>query len=439
MTAPQTPDRFPATRLEDAYSAFDRLNEARLRTEQLPQIYQERSGYDTLRALQKGLRLTVERRETHLHGLYMGPAGCGKSTDLAWLGAEIEKESRLADELLILHYSIGDAVGTYDIGFAEVALSMVLRVYETLEEKDITFERSSYLEKINQWLFSEEVSKEKKVTGKSIETGGSLLRVLKGALYGRIVRESDVKMRVQRLLPELRKLVEELFREVRKLTGRELFFIVDDLEKLSPLDTALGLFLNHGGFFGGLPCHLIFTAPGSLTLDSRYQSDVLRHFREIRALLANPTDEQGATAEMDALRRLVYRRMAPALAEEAAVDEAIVKTGGLLSHLIDVLHQSILLAIVDEEPRVGILHVRKALKEISLRFFSVLTEEDYLVLDRLEGSGLRSHMERPELLHNLSVLEYPNDPSLFALHPLVGPLLERWRQARIRVSPAEPG
>ncbi len=431
MTAPQTTDRFPATRLEDAYSAFDRLNQPRLRGKHLFQLYQERSGQRTLHRLLEALRVNLERREAHLHRLYMGPAGCGKSTDLAWLVAEIEKEPRLADELLILHYSIGDAVGTYDIGFAEVALSMVLQVYEKLAEKDITFERRSYLEKINQWLFGEEESKEKSVTEKRLEVGGSLLGVLKGALSGRIVREKDMKMRVQRLLPELRKLVEELFQEVQKLTGRELFFIVDDLEKLSPLDTALGLFLNHGGFFGGLPCHLIFTAPAALRLEVRYQNDVLRYFREMRAVLSKPTDEKGPTGEMNVLQRLVYRRMVPELADPAAVDEAIIKTGGLLAQLIDVMNQSALLALVDKTGRVEIPHVREALKELTHRFDAVLTEADFLVLDRLNSSGLRSHVDRPELLHNLSVLEYPDNPTLFAIHPLVQPLLERWRRARI--------
>ncbi len=430
-TPHRPPTRFPATHLEDAYRAFDRRNQGRMAADQLRQLYQERSGHHSLVALLRELRLAQGSR-THLHRLYLGPAGCGKSTDLAWLVAELEKDAGLREELLIVHYGIGQAVGTYEIGFAEVALSMVLQVVGTLEEKQITFGGEPYLEQVYKWLFGEEESREKTETGKRLEAGGSLLGVLKGALYGRVVREKDVKMRVVRLLPELHKLVEELFLEVQKLTGKRLLFIVDDLEKLAPLDMTLGLFLNHGGFFGGLPCHLVFTAPGSLRLEDRYQNDVLCYFKEVRALLSSPVELKGGaepTAEMEALRQLVARRMTRELADPEAIDEAIVRTGGLLAQLIDVMNRAVLLALVDEAERVEVRHVREALKEVASRYNALLRESDYLALDDLAASGLRSHVERPELLHNLSVLEYPNDPSHFAIHPLVVPLLERWRRA----------
>ncbi len=437
----ETPARpatsFPATDLEDAYRSFDRRN--RMAAGQLRQLYQERSGHHSLVALLRELRLAQGSR-THLHRLYMGPSGCGKSTDLAWLVAEIEKQARLREELLIVHYGIGQAVGTYEIGFAEVALSMVLQVYETLEKKQVAFAREPYLEQIYRWLFGEEESREKTETGKRIEAGGSLLGVLKGALYGRVVREKDVELRVLRLLPELHELVEKLFLEVQELTGKRLLFIVDDLEKLAPLDMTLGLFLNHGGFFGGLPCHLVLTAPGSLRLEDRYQNDVLCYFKEVRALLSSPVELQAPhalsqklggepTAEMEALRQLVGRRMARELADPEAIDEVIVRTGGLLAQLIDVMNRAVLLALVDEAERVEVRHVREALKEVASRYYALLRESDYQTLDDLATSGLRSHVERPELLHNLSVLEYPDDPSHFAIHPLVVPLLERWQRA----------
>jgi hypothetical protein len=92
-----TTNRFPATHLEDAYRAFNRRSQGRMPAEELRQLYQERSGHHSLVALLKELRLTRES-ETHLHRLYMGPAGCGKSTDLAWLVAEIEKETELRED-----------------------------------------------------------------------------------------------------------------------------------------------------------------------------------------------------------------------------------------------------------------------------------------------------------------------------------------------------
>ena len=111
METSRPPANFPATQLEDAYRAFDRRNQGRLAAGQLRQLYQERSGHHSLVALLEELRLTQGDAGWHLHRLYMGPAGCGKSTDLAWLVAELEKDTRLREELLIVHYGIGQAGG----------------------------------------------------------------------------------------------------------------------------------------------------------------------------------------------------------------------------------------------------------------------------------------------------------------------------------------
>jgi len=82
--------------------------------------------------------------------------------------------------------------------------------------------------------------------------------------------------------------------------------------------------------------------------------------------------------------------------------------------------------------KVSRAHVDEALKEISSRYLAALREDDYRELDRLERLGANAHVEKPELLHSLAVLEYPDSPTEFAVHPLVLSLLERWRSGRDR-------
>ncbi len=425
-----------ATTLEEAHTAFEWRNRPRMTDEELQRLYQRRTTHRNLEALLRQLKSSVVSSRSWLYALYIGPSGCGKSTDLTWLVTKIERDPALAEPLLIIHYGIGDAVGAHDVGFAEVALSMMLEVYSTLQEAGITFAYPEYRDKIGDWLFGEEETTKLKEREAKGEAGISLLSRLKGSLRSRTVLQSQVKVRLQRLLPELLGLFSGLLEKVREITGKEIIFVVDDLEKITPVDTALGFFLNTGGFFSGLPCHQIFTAPSALRLDKRYRVEVLRHFREYLALLSRPEAEGEMLPELDVLRRLIYRRMAPALAEEKAIDRAICMTGGVLSDLVEVLQRSLLMALTDGCERLAENHVEEALKEVAAALFAVLDESDYVALDRVERGEARSSDETPELLHCLVVLEYPNSQSIFVVHPLVRPFLERWRE-RQAVSQAE--
>jgi hypothetical protein len=115
------------------------------------------------------------------------------------------------------------------------------------------------------------------------------------------------------------------------------------------------------------------------------------------------------------------------LIDEAAVERLVTASGGLVSQVIDGMYRSILRAMTDEAPRVALAHVEAELKEMSVGYLSMLRDEHYQELDRIHRDGPATHVEDPALLHSRCVLEYPDSPTEFAIHPLVLPLLERWR------------
>lgn len=421
--------RFPdaADSLEEAQSLFDWRNHPRMSAGDLQRFYEPRANQEHLRELLQRIR-AARRNGTWLHALYIGPPGCGKSTDLTWMVEHLGTDA--LEPLLTCHYDIGRVVGTHDVGFAEVALSLVLQVYERFEAGDLPQLAHHYLERVHAWLFAESTSVQKQSTTR--ESGGeaSLLKLFKLGLSSRRVREQEVRLRLNRLLPELRALVDELLQEVTRLTGRHLLFVVDDLEKITPVDTALALFLNHGGFFADLPCHLVLTAPSSLRLHQRYNAEVLGHFAEVRATLVRPVREGKKTSEFESLRNVIYRRISPALIAAPLVDHVVAATGGLVAQIVDVMEKSLVLAMAREAKEVRRDCVDDALKELSARYFAALRDDAYGELDRVERLGASAHVERPELLHSLAILEYPDSPSEFVVHPLVANLLERWRRGR---------
>ncbi len=419
-----------AETLYEAEQAFDWRSQSRPSETFLARRYQERSTFRRLRLLTGSVARAAPRDGHYLHALYVGPPGCGKSTDLAWLVHQLAELNAARERLLVAHYGIAGVVGKHDVGFAEVALSLVLEAYAALERHEITFVHGGPLQRINTWLYGEEEVTRRTKGGAEVGLTATLLNMLRLRLFGSTTREHRVRTKVQHRLPEVLEEVAGLLERVREVTGKSMLFVVDDLEKLTPLDTALGLFLDHGGYFADLPCHLILTAPGALRLDPRYEPDVLHYFREFRALLGRPERDERELAEFDVLRRVVYRRMVPALIEPAAVDLAIRQTGGVIAQLVDVLQRAILATSIDEEPRVGCPQVEEALKEVSGRYDSVLEDRHFVSLGRLATTGLRSDLSDRQLLHNLAVLEYPDSPSEFAVHPLVVPLLDRWLRLR---------
>jgi len=121
-----------ARTLEEAHHLFDWRNWERMEPDQLGRYYEKRTNHEHLRRLLPSLRGAV-RNSKWLHALYMGPPGCGKSTDLTWWVQQVQTEPALEEPLLILHFEVGEAVGTHDVGFAEIALAMVLEIYERFE------------------------------------------------------------------------------------------------------------------------------------------------------------------------------------------------------------------------------------------------------------------------------------------------------------------
>lgn len=430
MLRAMEPSEGAATNLQDALALFDWRNEPRMGPERLDHYYVKRTSHRTLRRVLKQLGAAI-RNETCLHALYMGPAGCGKSTDLTWVTQEIAYEQSLDEPLLVLHYDIGDSVGWHDVGFAELALSLALKVHERFAPgQNMPVLSGAHLQKIHEWIYGVRKETRTQQTEAGVGFDINLFEYLKAALSTRQVRERQIEMKLRQLMPELRKLLDDLLEEVHEKTDKRVLFIVDGLEKLTPVDAAIGLFLNQAGFFGGLDCHLLFTAPSALHLEARYQAEVVNHFMEYRATLGRPVISDEDSSEYQNLRQIVYRRMSPELVQDAAVDRLVVASGGLVAQVIDGMYRAILRAMTDDETQVTLEQVEEALKEISTGYLSMLRDSHYQELARIEQEGSATHVEDPVLLYSRCVLEYPDTPTEFAIHPLVLPLLDRWRKAK---------
>ncbi len=395
----------------------------RIPAHELERLYERRSTHKQLQRLLKQLEDAVRPGSSQLHVLYVGPSGCGKSMDLSWLAKTIASTPGLDRCVSCIHFGIGEQIGLHEVTFSELALAFTLQLRDAAPEV-IT---EADLHSVVQWLYGEQTEERIEEVGKSSGLSASLIGLISGALTARVTRKDTTRLRLTRRLPELQQILRGLIEKFTEKKGKRPLFIVDDLEKITPVNEAMNLFLDQGGFFSALPCHLILTAPNALTLESRYTREVLNHFQEYRVILPWPGSEEEPTAEVGVLQRIIDRRVAPSLIDDDAMLHAILQTGGVVAQLIEVMQRAALEAELEEQQAAHRTQVDAALRELQTRYSSMLKYADFPTLERIGERGLPSDVDRPNLMHNLSVLEHPDSPTWIRVHPVVLPLVTRWR------------
>ena len=154
------------------------------------------------------------------------------------------------------------------------------------------------------------------------------------------IREG-IRARIRKYVPELISLINEVIYEVSVVTGKKILLIIDDLDKIQPLDAALNIFREHVKSLVSFNCFAIYTAPISLLYDpaSKHIGQFLEvHYMPMfRVRSKDGTPEAPDSTDVNTLREIIYRRVHPDLLDENVVETAIDMTGGILRELIRVI------------------------------------------------------------------------------------------------------
>jgi hypothetical protein len=230
-------------------------------------------------------------------------------------------------------------------------------------------------------------------------------------------------------VPELINLINQVIYEVATVTGKNILLIIDDLDKIQPLDAALNIFREHVKSLASFDCFAIYTAPISLLYDaaSKHIGQFLEvHYMPMFRVVtkegeAEPPDEPDVTT----LREIIYRRVHPSLFEEGAVEKAIQMTGGILRELIRVIRGC---SVYCEEYGVSqitynVLQFQK--NKLKSEYYRMLEHDDYKWLHRVKQTKSRADVNMRHL-ESLCVLYYPNGKGWFDVHPVVTELLREW-------------
>lgn len=377
----------------------------------------------------QALRIEREPGKGRIKCLVLGHLGCGKSTELNWLARAIEADSELQSKLLVVRYPIGDLMDTLDLEFVDIAMSMVLRLYEVLEELSIAFDHAP-LEQIYRWL-EEESWERAKTAGIDLDFRVALANLIGVGVSGKGELKNVYRGKILKLLREFLELVnEEIIARLEDRTGTYLLFIIDDLDKVGPQDRALRIFRDNRLNLIALNCFAVYTAPISLALEPDFMviSERFEPPYFVPMFRVHDMDwKQGPEEEPDirTLCEIVYRRAAPELFDKGVVNTAIQMTGGALRQLMEVLQECCLRQIRAGGRRITAETLERVKQRWKDKYWRMLTRTDYENLSRITQSKERADVD-PRYLQSLCVLEY--SPRWCDVHPLVRELLAEWEK-----------
>jgi hypothetical protein len=418
-----------------------------LRGEDLDRFYVERGEHSELMSVIGELEAgALANPPNNTKFLFVGHTGCGKSTELSMLVNIINSSDHqhqvLCENYLPVQYSVSEVVGLYNIEFVDIALSMVLGIYQAMEALGHTVDGTP-ARRVYDWLYQEE--EDTTTRARPMESGGmgldmalgSLIRLIDVRLKSEGVVREEIRTRIRKYIPELISLINQAIDEVSAVTGKHVLLIIDDLDKIQPLENALRIFREHVRSLISFRCFVIYTAPISLLYDpaSTHVSQTMEiHYMPMFRVRTRAGERELPEAvDVAMLREIIYRRVHPALFGEGVVERAIDMTGGVLRELIRVIRGC---CVYCQEYELGqithnVLDIQKS--KLKGEYYRMLEHDDYKWLRRVNRTKSRADVNMRHL-ESLCVLYYPNGKGWFDVHPIVRELLEEWEREAL---PAE--
>ncbi len=411
-----------------------------LKGKDMERFYVNRGFHSELKALMGELEAGARTSPlNHTKFLFVGHTGCGKSTELYRLANIIEtgagRSNFLQENFLPIQYSVSEIVGLYNIEFVDIALSIILGIYREMERLGHVVDDSP-ARRVYDWLYQTQGSTKlqpafDRGTADLNLSLGSLIRLIDVRLKSEGEIREGIRARIRKYVPELINLINEVIYEVSFVTQKNILLIIDDLDKIQPLDAALNIFREHVKSLASFNCFAIYTAPISLLYDpaSKHIGQFLEvHYMPMfRVRTKEGIAEAPDAPDVETLREILFRRVHPDLFEENVAEAAIEMTGGILRELIRVIRGC---CVYCEEYGVSritrnVLEFQK--NKLKSEYYRILEHEDYKWLRRVKVTKSRADVNMRHL-ESLCVLYYPNGKGWFDVHPVVSELLQEWQE-----------
>jgi hypothetical protein len=420
-----------ATNLDQVLYHFNQ-GKSGLRGQELRAWFIERPA--TPRNRMRTFLTRMRQRHQVAHVLLVGHRGCGKSTELNKLIEEMH------DDYLAVTFNLMEVTGRTTVGYEDVMLAMATQVMRfcidnNLVRRPLADTLSTGWQAVRDWWLQV-------IAGSPVRPGGSELASFAAlnTLLGEIelgVKQSSqtreqVLSQINQQMPELIRWLNYVIDEAQSaLNPKRLLIVVEGLDKVD-LESARNVFRDHAPTLTSVQSTMIFTFPIPLRYSDDYQQ-VRNAFDGKVHVLHNfaPRHADGVDDELGSaqLRRLVLARMEEHLIVPEALDFLVEMTGGVLSHLVQMVQNAVLYAQdrqFDAE-RIELVDVQRALRELRDELSVNLSRQDWRILAARHHDRDPAIDDATQLLFYKNVLiEYSNDRAWCDVHPALWGLLDHY-------------
>ena len=405
----------PATDLRQALNILD--PERALRTRADIEAYfveREQSPLEELKILLSDI-------QTPQKVLFSGHRGSGKSTELGKLSLE------LADNFYIIYYSIQSILNLFDLTYVDVLLSLGLELFRRATEDNLGVKEAVFQQVLN---FQKEITQEVEMAVAAqpgLQAELNLFVVKLSSKLGAEARTREIiREKVSPRLSDLLENIDFVSREMERLTGKRLLFIVEDLDK-TDLAKSKSLFYEYARSLLAPAVSIIYTFPIALRHDNAF-IQIENYFVNSYVLPNIKTCHRNGEADLNGracLEAILSRRVAPSLLAADVPARLAQYSGGVPRELISLARLACLDALKTNQPAIPLTAVERASRRKRMDYQVLLSQEQLHLLAKIhQTKQLDNDEPQRQLLHNLSALEYRNDIGVwYDVHPLVIELL----------------
>ena len=274
--------------------------------------------------------------------LFTGHIGCGKSTELRRLKAELEEAG-----FHVVYFESSDDLEMADVDIGDVLLSIARRISESLETIQLIPQATGFralLDTTKKVLLTE-VGLKAGVNlfgGKvGVDTDKQEVSLSAGIAELTVTAKNDPGLREKlnqflgpqknQLLASInQELIEPAIVKLQEINKRGLVVIIDNLDRIDNRQKSSSrsqqeyLFVDQSECLTSLHCHVVYTMPLALKFSPDYETLKQRFGEEPKMLPMVPVQyRQGSDCEagMELLRQMVLARAFPGLSPEARLNQ----------------------------------------------------------------------------------------------------------------------
>jgi len=428
---------------------FRKFSSRPIPVDELPHYYvstKEARGFTPTSIIQRMFENNVGI-DTHI--LFAGYRGCGKSTELNRLQADLEKD------FLVVNFSATEELDVVSIHYIELFIVAMEKLFAIAKKENLKIS-DEYLKSITNWIQTKEIQEIKnKYLGSEAEVGGegTFTIPLLASFFGKFKASAQVSKslkstltkniepKISLLIGHCNQLIEEIRLNLDKIGKKDMLLIMEDLDKI-PIDRAKALFFKYSKQLTQLRINCIFTYPIALR-HSPLSRTIGGNFRKIFDLpmikVRQKEDHQKPDEKgVETMKNIIRKRMDITLFDdEKIINQMIHYSGGCIRDLFTMIQDATDNALEFEREKI-------TQQDFDRAYFSLRMEYDNTIADKVENGEVvtsvteyfdalvrlvESKTKMPEntdvvldLRQNLTILGY-NGEGWCDVHPIVRDIL----------------